>query len=393
MREVTKGGYVPSLDGLRAVSILLVVVGHLGLDGVVPGGFGVTLFFFISGYLLTGQMATEFARTGRIGFARFYLRRALRLMPAALAFIVIAGGAFVAAGGRVTVPGWIAAVLYGANYYDLYVTYDTTIPPVRHPFIILWSLAVEEHFYMAWPLALAFLLRRRHRALAALLALCAVEVTWRAALFHACFGPHPGAICGLRHGYRLYKATDTRLDSIAWGAIVALLAADPAFRWFRGAVGSRAVQALTVVLLLATFLVRGEQFREVGRYAVQGLALAVLVPALIWAESPARRLFEAAPLVFVGRISYALYLWHWAALGAADYAVPGGGAAWVAMAAGLTAALSLACWHLIERPMLRLRRRAGSQVPLRQGAAMAPALPDPALGDIALGAAGAPGRG
>lgn len=383
MREAT-GGYVPSLDGLRAASILLVVVAHLGLDGVVPGGFGVTLFFFISGYLLTGQMAGEFARTGRIGFAGFYLRRALRLMPAALAFIAVAGGAFVAVGGRISAPGWIAAVLYGANYYDLYATYDTAIPPVRHPFIILWSLAVEEHFYLVWPLALAVLLRRRRRAVAALLAVCAVEVAWRAVLFHGCAGPHAGGFCGLRHGYRLYKATDARLDSIAWGAIVALLAADPACRWFRRAVGSRAVQALASVLLLATFLVRGEQFREVERYALQGLALAVLVPGLTWADSPARRAFEAAPLVFVGRISYALYLWHWAALGTADYAVPGGGGAWVATAAGLTILLSLACWHLIERPMLRLRRRAGSQVPLQ--------VARPADG-VALGATVAPGGG
>jgi peptidoglycan/LPS O-acetylase OafA/YrhL len=384
MRESSAEGYVPSLDGLRAASILLVIVAHLGLDGVVPGGFGVTLFFFISGYLLTGQMAGEFARTGRIGFASFYLRRALRLMPAALAFIVVGGGAFVALGGRISVPGWIAAVLYGANYYDLYATYDTTIPPVRHPFIILWSLAVEEHFYIVWPLALAVLLRRRHRALAALLAVCAAEIAWRAALFHRCSGLHPGGGCGLRHGYRLYKATDTRLDSIAWGAIVALLAADPTCTWFRGAVGSRAVQALAATLLLATFLVRGEQFREVERYAIQGLALAVLVPGLIWVDSPARRAFEAAPLVFVGRISYALYLWHWAALGAADYAMPGGGAAWVATAVGLTACLSLSCWHLIERPMLRLRRRAGSHVPLQ---ALRPA------DGMALGAVGVPGGG
>ena len=390
MGEATVGGYVPSLDGLRAASILLVIVAHLGLDGVVPGGFGVTLFFFISGYLLTGQMAGEFARTGRIGFASFYFRRALRLMPAALAFIVVAGGTFVAAGGRVTVLGWIAAVLYGANYYDLYALYDTSIPPVRHPFIILWSLAVEEHFYMAWPLALAFLLRRRHRALVTLLVLCAVEVAWRAALFHECFGIHPGGFCGLRHGYRLYKATDTRLDSIAWGAVVALLAADPACKWFRDAVGSRAVQALAVLLLAATFVVRDQQFREVGRYAVQGLALAVLIPGLIWADSPVRRAFETAPLVFVGRISYALYLWHWAALGAADYIVPGGGGAWIAVASGLTVVLSLACWHLIERPMLRLRRRAGSQVPL-QGA---PPVPHNHVADeVALGAVGASGGG
>ena len=359
-----RDAYIPSLDGLRALAILLVLASHLGFERVAPGGFGVTLFFFISGYLLTGQMAGEFARTGRIAFGRFYLRRALRLMPAALAFIAIAGGVFVAVGGEITPLGWISALFYGANYYDLYASYDTTLPGVRHPFNILWSLAVEEHFYLLWPVVLAALLRRgRGAALAVLAMLCIAEVAWRATLFPACFAHQPSPVCGVSQGYRLYKATDTRLDSIAWGALVALLAAAPTSLKFRLLVGSRMAQAAAAVLLAATFLVRDPQFREVERYTVQGIALAVLIPGLIWADSPARRLFEAPSLVLIGRISYALYLWHWAALSAADYAAPQGGAAWMAIAVGLSAVLSLLCWTLIERPMLRLRRRAGSHAP------------------------------
>ena len=139
--------YLPVLDGLRAVSILLVLLSHLGLDHVLPGAFGVTLFFFISGYLITRQLCGGLARTGRIGFGRFALRRVLRLMPAGLAYILVAGLAYCAAGGLITPAGWLAAIFYGANYYDLWAGYHSTLPGVRHPFNILWSLAIEEHFY------------------------------------------------------------------------------------------------------------------------------------------------------------------------------------------------------------------------------------------------------
>ena len=194
--------------------------------------------------------------------------------------------------------------------------------------------------------------------------LCGAEMAWRQILFQACFAPQPGAVCGVWQGYRLYKGTDTRLDSMAWGALVALVSASPASLRFRLLIGSRRVQMMAALLLLGTFILRSPQFREVERYTVQGLALAVLVPGLIWADGALRRVFETASLVFVGRLSYALYLWHWAALSAADGLAPAGSTAWLALSLALTAVLSLACWFLIERPMLQLRRRAGSHVPV-----------------------------
>ena len=321
----------------------------------MPGGFGVTLFFFISGLLITGQLAGEHARRGRIAFGKFYLRRALRLLPAGTAYVVLAGLAFSAIGGVITPAGGLAALGYGANYYDLFLRYATTVPGVvRHPFNVLWSLSIEDHFYLIWPLALAALLPRRRLAVAVLLAVCAAEPAWRLVL-HAISDAPPVWLAN-----RIYKATDTRLDSLAWGALVALLAGGQFLAWV---VRSRRLQAVMLGVLLATFLIRAASFRDAERYTLQGMVLAVLVPALLAADSPLRRLLASAPAVVVGRLSYSIYLWHWAALSAADYLQPRHGPAWLATALGLTAALSVASYAGIERPMLRLRRRAGSHAP------------------------------
>ena len=182
------GAYLPALDGLRAVSILLVVLSHLGLDRVVPGAFGVTLFFFISGFLITRQLAGGLARDGRVDFGGFYWRRVLRLMPAGLVYIAVAGLLFTAAGGVISRGGWLAALGYGANYYDLWAGYRSSGAGVRHPFNILWSLAIEEHFYAVWPVCLALMWGRgRGRVFWALAVLCGAVLVWRVVLWQVCF--------------------------------------------------------------------------------------------------------------------------------------------------------------------------------------------------------------
>jgi peptidoglycan/LPS O-acetylase OafA/YrhL len=350
--------YLPALDGLRAVSILLVVISHLGLDRVVPGAFGVTLFFFISGYLITRQLTAALAARGRIDLGGFYLRRVLRLMPAALVFVLVAGGSYVMLGGRIGAVGWLAALLYGANYFDLWQGYHSTLPGVRHPFNILWSLAIEEHFYAVWPLALGLLWRRR-AALPAVVALCVAVLAWRFWLLHACFHPGAPGVCGpenpnpLWRYSRLYLATDARLDSLGWGVVLALLGQ-------AGKIPPRWLAWPGAVLLAVSFAGSGPMARDVLRPSLQGVALLAGFPLLLNGSGALARWLSAAPALFVGRLSYSLYLWHWAALMLADYFWPRSGIAWTAAATIMSASLSLASYFGIERPMLRLRRRFGS---------------------------------
>jgi peptidoglycan/LPS O-acetylase OafA/YrhL len=347
--------YLPALDGLRAVSILLVVVAHLGADRLVPGAFGVTLFFFISGFLITRQLRAGLVKDGRIGFSGFYARRALRLMPAALAYIGVAGLGYVAAGGTITAAGWAAALFYGANYYDLWVGYHSNLTGVRHPFNILWSLAIEDHFYLIWPALLAVLWRGRW-ALGAALLLCAAVLCWRLWLWNVCFVPGAPLVCGpenpnpLWRYNRLYLATDARLDSIAWGAILALAPV-------RASPGRAAAGA---ALLLAGFCVPGAFARHVLRPTLQGVALLGVVPWLLAGETAVHRALRAAPVRLVGRLSYSVYLWHWAALAVADGVFRAGGLAWLVVAVGLSGGLAAGSYWGIERPMLGVRRRFGS---------------------------------
>ena len=355
--------YIPALDGVRAVSILLVIVSHLGLGNVVPGAFGVTLFFFISGYLITRQLLTHLNATGRIGLGRFYLRRALRLVPASLAYVAVAGGLYCLAGGSIPGLGWAAALLYGANYYQLWKGFETTLAGVRQPFNILWSLAIEEHFYFVWPLLLGLVWRRRLLAWG-VLGFCIAVLAWRWAVFDMCFLAHAGRLCWkLRpnpflHYNQLYLATDTRADSIAWGVLLATAEA----RLRR--IGARPLWIAAAIGLLAlSFLLPGPFERTVLRPSLQGASLIWLLPAMIHQQSLVQRLLASLPAVIVGRLSYSLYLWHWGALGAADWLTSREGTPWLAVAVSLTIAMATLSYLGIERPMLRLRRRAGSNVP------------------------------
>src|SRR6185369_6348245 len=167
--------HLPSLDGIRAASFLLVFAAHAGLERVVPGGFGVTVFFFLSGYLITTLLRMERDARGTVSLRQFYLRRALRILPP---FYLVLGLAALAARASV-IPGGgearaiAAQALHVANYWIVLHGYS------GEPFGtgVYWSLAVEEHFYIVFPclfLVLSALVRDRRRQAAALWALCAV---------------------------------------------------------------------------------------------------------------------------------------------------------------------------------------------------------------------------
>lgn len=291
--------YVPAIDGMRAVAIAIVVASHFGAEHFVPGGFGVTLFFFISGYLITELLIQEHGSTGKIEIGSFYLRRFLRLGPALIAMIIAVSLFYFLLFGSISWSEICAAIFYYTNYY---VIYGGAVPL---PFGPLWSLAVEEHYYLAYPLLFAVTWKYRRSFLLGLLALTIAVLTWRIVLVFCFHAPE----------IRTYVATDTRIDSIIYGAILSS-ALNTHHAWFSAYCERWWVTVLAIVALLISFIYRDAIFRETFRYSLQGVALIPLFYSTLRAQrfSIARRILESGPLIWIGRLSYSIYLWHFSVM-------------------------------------------------------------------------------
>lgn len=295
---------IPSLDGIRAISVLIVVLAHSGFEAV-PGGLGVTIFFFLSGYLITTLMLEEHKRTGQLDILKFYARRMFRLMPPLLVTLAIVYGLTYAGlvRGGITASGLAAQLLYFANYYGIFFDTGNTIPEGTG---VLWSLAVEEHFYIAYPIIMSLLLYRNIKPfqIAMLLGIvCIVVLAWRAHLVQS-----PNFTF-----YRTYYASDARIDSIIYGCILAVIA-NPMRRSNRVEKMSPAQWAILAVAhgcLLVTLLHRETSFRETLRYSLQGLALMpIFYFAIRHSNNQLFRHLNSSLALRLGTYSYAIYLIH-----------------------------------------------------------------------------------
>ena len=203
---------------MRAVAIAMVFLSHAGYT-FIPGGFGVTVFFFLSGYLITTLLVREFEANGTINLPNFYWRRVWRIFPpmyAALAFAVI-----VALLGLTNAFPSVAAVTAQALHMSNYANLSELRPSMPWGSRVFWSLAVEEHFYLVFPLLALFLLRRytpRTQAIV-LLVICGLTLAWRVIL-EGCFN---GGVELQEYRYeRIFYATDTRIDAILFGCVMGL---------------------------------------------------------------------------------------------------------------------------------------------------------------------------
>ncbi|TMC09381.1 MAG: acyltransferase [Chloroflexi bacterium] len=378
--------HIPSLDGIRACAVLLVFAAHAlaqaGVTGVLPGEFGVTTFFFLSGYLITTLLRLEHEQSGAISFRAFYLRRVVRIFPPFYLALIIAtllwlvGG--LPQGPAFELDGVAWQALFATNYWVILHGWWTGLAPGTW---IFWSLAVEEHFYLAFPLVYVLLLRFvRGRARQALIlaGLCGVVLAWRLVLVLA-FGAGKD---------RTYVATDTRIDSILFGCILGIVA-NPVLGPTR--LDHRAwkfvLVPLALVGLLVSFVIRDAWFQETVAYTLQGICLFPLFIAAVrfplWGPF---ELLNLAPVKFIGVVSYSIYLVHPSVLyGISHWAARLPSVAQDALALALTIGIAYGIYVAVERPAARLRKRLSrALVPERPAVPAAP--PTPAV--VAAGRAG-----
>jgi peptidoglycan/LPS O-acetylase OafA/YrhL len=343
-------GRQPALDGLRGIAILLVVLHHAAQWP--SGGFlGVDLFFVLSGFLITTLLLEESAVTGRISLRRFYARRALRLLPALAVmlagFIVVS----VAVGDNpfIVLKRAALGVSYTANIAAAWWP-DSQRPPLRH----LWSLAMEEQFYLVWPVALLGITRFARTQLRLVLCL-AIAGLWLETV----------VLVATDHvGNRIYMGPDTRAIPLLVGCLLASVVAVAPLRIPR----LTAALAILAALYLALFLHSDRPDALILGIPLFAVATAVLIAAGITIP----RLESALswwPLVQLGAISYALYLWHPLTLLAVGS--PAGHPAGIARPVlGVLAAIGIAAASriLVERPFLRLKRRLRHDEPTPQPA-------------------------
>jgi peptidoglycan/LPS O-acetylase OafA/YrhL len=298
--------YIPSLDGIRAASVMIVFLAHAGLNEWVPGNFGVTVFFFLSGYLITTLLRVEAEKTGTISLKAFYLRRVLRIMPPMYAVLALAAGLTLLGVLRLesglNYEALLAQVFHLTNYYIIEAGWWAGWAPGTW---IFWSLAVEEHFYLLFPLvyiALRRFLPGGRRQLLVILGVCALVLAWRVVL-----------VVGLDAiKERTYIATDTRIDSILFGCALAVFG-NP---WLdRTRIGERwwkfALLPLGALAIVLSVVVRNPEYQETVRYTVQGLGLVpFFVVAVRYPDWLPCRALNVGWVKFVGLLSYALYLVH-----------------------------------------------------------------------------------
>ncbi len=349
-------GYRPALDGLRAVAIVMVLLVHTGAflvpgpDRVLPGGaLGVDVFFVLSGFLITTLLLER--RGERRPIASFYLRRALRLLPAVVVLLVGVAVIALAEGEPArTVANTFAAVLtYTTNWAML-----AGVAIERHV-THLWSLAIEEQFYAVWPLLLFSVLAARRGGSRHLLwitvAIAGASAVWRAVLWES---GHPWE--------RLYLRTDARLDSLLIGALLAQLPWRRVTRVPLRARTAAGVAALVAVLAAAETLKASSGVLYLGGYTVVALLCGVLIAAVLPGDGVLAAALGARLPVTVGRLSYSLYLWHFPLfIVVGEHTGSWSTAARIVFAWTVTFAAAAASYRWIERPALGLKARVGGR--------------------------------
>jgi peptidoglycan/LPS O-acetylase OafA/YrhL len=363
--------YWPALDGIRALAVSVVVAYHLGY---LPGGWlGVDVFFVLSGYLITTLLLRDRERTGSVVNLRFWGRRAKRLLPAVFLLLVVLG-VYAWVGGPGLVPAQLrspalATFFYVANWQQLIAGHGYFAQfSAPSPLVHTWSLAIEEQYYVLWPFLLAagtWALGRRRGVTRALVAATVLGAVASAAWM--------GVAAHILSTNRAYLGTDTRgwellvggAAAMAWpaGGGAGLLGRgrrtgrSAATRARPGPRPGAVASGVGLVVVGAVLSRAGGPPPWIwdGGLVAAGLgAAAVIVGVMRAPEGPVARVLALAPLAWLGRLSYSLYLWHWPVIVLVNQTTTGlSGAALVALRVALMLAATCASYYVVEAPLRR----------------------------------------
>jgi peptidoglycan/LPS O-acetylase OafA/YrhL len=367
---------VTALDGLRAFALLIIIGYHFGVARFQGGFFSLDIFYVLSGYLITGLLVGEWARAARIRLGAFWARRARRLLPALAVVLVV-----VTLVVRFTYPAGLypdlrmadlSALFYFSNWWQIaasgnYFVATGAISPLTHT----WSLAVEEQFYLVWPLVVLAVLHlarsvarrtagRVDRGVEALAAISAVGVVASASEMAWRYGPRANIT-------RLYFGTDTHAQSILVGAVLACtltlvqrrrglagMAPVATSRPARVGLTALGLAGLAGTVVLTTTMTGTSPSAYRGGFLLSALSAAALITgAVCVAGGPIARVLSVRPMVWMGTVSYGAYLWHYPVDIELDAARTGlHGVALLAVRVLATFALAAASYYLVERPVM-----------------------------------------
>ena len=348
--------YIPAIDGLRALAVAAVLLYHSGL-GWLPGGFlGVEVFFVISGYLITSLLIAGHRSTGHVSLGGFWRRRARRLLPAAFTLIVatLVYSVIFLPGEVVALRGnAVAGFFYVSNWYQIFHS-QSYFESLGRPSLLqhLWSLGVEEQFYLVWPVLFSLVLARIKPRYAFTLVLAGAIASSALMAYKFDPGSDPS---------RIYYGTDTRAGGLLFGAALA-------FVWQVGNLPARASSlfrrtadvwgavALIGLICFAAAIKETDTLLYRGGFAIVGVATALVIAAAVHPDAVfLRRVLGRQPLLWLGTRSYSVYLWHWPVfmLTRPGYDVSLDGVPLFALRLVITAVLAEASYRLVEMPVRR----------------------------------------